>query len=215
MTNENNNFGHYTSQAGLIGIMGNQKIWATNIKYLNDENEFSDALRHIRERLIKRNKIKSDHPNYELSTEYANEIEKKVSNLDELKSESIFTTSFTKETDLLSQWRGYCQSDAGYCIKIDLQSIKEEAENQYEEVHLFDCIYSPEEKSTKIKHLLNKYWHQYRECKTKEQKKKSNRKSDKRNNTASHAFQAQLLFRRGRKATRYYPKLRCIWKYRV
>jgi hypothetical protein len=36
--------GHYTSAAALIGIFENEKLWATNIKFLNDEQEFLHAL---------------------------------------------------------------------------------------------------------------------------------------------------------------------------
>ncbi|GAF99954.1 unnamed protein product, partial [marine sediment metagenome] len=31
---------HYTSLEGLIGIINSQRIWATDILYLNDASEF-------------------------------------------------------------------------------------------------------------------------------------------------------------------------------
>ena len=35
---------HYTSQRGLLGILENKKIWATNIHYLNDSAELYHAI---------------------------------------------------------------------------------------------------------------------------------------------------------------------------
>jgi hypothetical protein len=32
---------HYTSQAGLIGIVKSMKLWATSIRYLNDSREYN------------------------------------------------------------------------------------------------------------------------------------------------------------------------------
>ena len=45
--------GHYTSQNGLIGILSEEIVWATNIKFRNDEHEFQDALESTKEVLIK------------------------------------------------------------------------------------------------------------------------------------------------------------------
>ena len=50
MTNERDIFGrdqpdgelyHYTSMRGLQGIVGGRSLWATNIEFFNDSNEFS------------------------------------------------------------------------------------------------------------------------------------------------------------------------------
>jgi|WetSurMetagenome_2_1015567.scaffolds.fasta_scaffold1664213_1 hypothetical protein len=42
-------FYHYTSQRGLLGIMKEKKIWATNIRYLNDESEFDYGVNKVLE----------------------------------------------------------------------------------------------------------------------------------------------------------------------
>jgi hypothetical protein len=42
-------YGHYTTLAGLLGIVKTESIWATNIKFLNDEQEFLHALGLIKE----------------------------------------------------------------------------------------------------------------------------------------------------------------------
>src|SRR5262245_10539375 len=35
---------HYTSQKGLLGILDSQALWATNLRYMNDSQEFQHAL---------------------------------------------------------------------------------------------------------------------------------------------------------------------------
>ncbi len=35
---------HYTTAAGLLGICTSKKIWATDIRYLNDSEEFQYTL---------------------------------------------------------------------------------------------------------------------------------------------------------------------------
>jgi hypothetical protein len=40
-------FYHYTSQRGLLGIIKEKKIWATNIRYLNDEREFDYGIDEV------------------------------------------------------------------------------------------------------------------------------------------------------------------------
>ena len=44
---------HYTNQEGLLGILGNNEIWASKIQYLNDSTELGLALA-IAERLLKK-----------------------------------------------------------------------------------------------------------------------------------------------------------------
>src|SRR5262249_828164 len=44
---------HYTTQAGLMGIIKDRQIWATHTQYLNDRREFLHAVDLVR-REIKR-----------------------------------------------------------------------------------------------------------------------------------------------------------------
>ena len=40
-------YGDYTTISGLMGIVKNETIWATNIRFLNDEHEFQHALKLV------------------------------------------------------------------------------------------------------------------------------------------------------------------------
>lgn len=42
---------HYTSADGLIGIVRNQRLWATDIEYLNDSEELTHVAAELTERI--------------------------------------------------------------------------------------------------------------------------------------------------------------------
>lgn len=153
--------GHYTSQSGILGIIGTQLIRASNIKFLNDEQEFLHALELIKE-IIPTSNIKSDSPEFDVYSEYIKAIEKKLKSLDQYTTESIYTFSLSKELDLLSQWRGYCPQNNGYCLVMNVNKIFTDIKNQYKNSHLVECVYDKKEKDKALKKLLNDYWYKYR-----------------------------------------------------
>lgn len=153
-------FGHYTSQTGLMGIISNETLWATNINFLNDEHEFQHALNLIRD-IIPTSNITPDMKDHSIYVKYRKQIEKALKTLGEYTSESIFTLSFSKETDLLSQWRGYCSDNKGYCLVFDVNGVHEKVKELYKDSYLVDCVYDKEKKESQIRKLLNSYWTQY------------------------------------------------------
>lgn len=165
-------YGHYTNQCGMMGIISSEKLWATNIRYLNDEQEFQHALDLIRE-IMPTAKFEKDHADYKNYLEYIEAIEKKLKSLDDYKSDSIFTISFTEETDLLSQWRGYCPGNNGFCLKFDLSGIFDAASDIYGDIHLVDCVYDQSQKEAELKNVLNKYWFDFVKGKDKKVKGKA------------------------------------------
>ncbi len=155
--------GHYTTQSGLLGIVGAEKIWATNIKFLNDEHEFKHALDLIKD-IIPTSNIKTGHKDHTIYKAYIEDLEKQLRSLDNYRSESIFTLSFSEETDLLSQWRGYCPENNGYCLILDANEILSSAEILYDNAHLVQCVYEEKNKKSQIKDTLNKHWSSYFKC---------------------------------------------------
>lgn len=153
--------GHYTNTQGLLGIIQSKTLRATNIKFLNDEHEFIHALELIK-RLIKDIDPARAAP-YEITfNEFREKITSKITILDESTSESIFTLSFSQKTDLLSQWRGYCPNNDGYCLLLDTEKVKNSASAKFDECHFFQCIYDNEKKEEQLRNILNKYWLDYR-----------------------------------------------------
>ena len=154
------NFGHYTSQSGLLGIVGSETIWATNIKFLNDEYEFQHALDLIKS-IIPTSNIKTGHRDLDIYNKYVKDIEKQLRSLNDYGTESIFTLSFSEETDLLSQWRGYCPDNNGYCLILKVNDIFKNSKMIYNNVHLVECIYDQKTKENQIKDTLNDFWLRY------------------------------------------------------
>lgn len=153
-----------------MGIISSEAIFATNIKFLNDEHEFQHALNLIKE-IIPTSKITPEHRDHDTYRKFIEELEEKLKTLDDYESESIFTVSFSEETDLLSQWRGYCPENNGLCIVFDLNKIYQQVNLIHENAYLVKCVYDTSSKETQIKDLLNKSWSKYlAETKQKERK---------------------------------------------
>ena len=101
---------HYTSQAGLLGIVKEMEIWATHTQYLNDPVEFRHAIDIVVEEILrmKERNNSSDH------TEMLNEMEESIQGIETL---NVCVASFSKNGDSLSQWRAYSGGVAGFAIR--------------------------------------------------------------------------------------------------
>jgi len=136
---------HYTSIQGLIGILTDRKIWATNISHLNDKQElfeardmFREAVKMLRESLDRSPKYAIPPPN--------SEEDVRISFLDTLnvflnlaEKVSIFVCSFSETGDQLSQWRGYCPNAYGFSIGFNYTQLKNQARRQ--RFLLKKCVY--------------------------------------------------------------------------
>lgn len=100
---------HYTSAAGLLGIIQSKTIWATNIRYLNDTKEYAHAL-DITQAILDYRQKKA-HKTFERAL-----IKVMSESLEPAQRTDIFVSSFSRQGDQLSQWRGYCPAANGYSI---------------------------------------------------------------------------------------------------
>ena len=127
---------HYTTLAGYLGIVSQKAIWATNIHYLNDSEEFSYGLRYLTEELA----AASNHADHAGKSVLLRAIEL----VDLYRQGFVYTASFAEDDDLLSQWRGY-SGGGGICLGFvasDLQKIAAKAE-----FRLIRCIYEQSQKA--------------------------------------------------------------------
>ena len=140
---------HYTTQAGLIGIVDSGSIWATKIQYLNDSSEFDLSIftNRIDKYISDVEKVSSD--NFELDVLRLARV-----NTIGIANANICVTSFCTDGDLLSQWRGYTGGGAGYSIgfqttellqKIDIFGCK-----------LRRCIYDEADQVAIIDEVISK-----------------------------------------------------------
>jgi hypothetical protein len=100
---------HYTSPAGLLGIVESRSFWLTDCAYLNDSSE----LTHADSVLVKVVDEKTQEGLTPVAEAYLGAIKRRL-------EEGVFLTSltgsFSENGDLLSQWRAYCPVNGGYSI---------------------------------------------------------------------------------------------------
>lgn len=116
---------HYTSVEGLLGITEKASIWGTNVLYLNDASEFNYA------KNLLSNEIKSfceANPDFKTGTSWGyfffESLENNINKLLPSGNYSCYVCSFSEESDLLSQWRGYCKDGSGFSLGFALSSLQ-------------------------------------------------------------------------------------------
>ena len=143
---------HYTSPKGLIGILSKKKIWATNIRYLNDFNELHEAS-NAAERIL------TDMLNSASESEY-DLLSRMLKNVGTAASR-YYVSSFSEDGDSLSQWRAYCPPTGGYAIGIPSAQLAALAE---EKNWLFTkCVYKPSKRDSIIKEVIEDFLKQYKD----------------------------------------------------
>jgi hypothetical protein len=122
---------HYTSQAGLLGIVQSKSLWASSIRHLNDSAEFSYSVELLRENLNRR--LRAEHGPW---NDYYGAI---LENLDIVRGQILFVASFSEDGDLLSQWRAYTPNGLGFSVGFRHTDLVRMAKNQG--FGLVKCIY--------------------------------------------------------------------------
>lgn len=108
---------HYTDARGLLGILTNKNFWATDINFLNDAMELKYASDLIN-RIIDA-KISANNKALKEFLEHSKTILMLQSS-----SMNAYVTCFCEKGNLLSQWRAYGASGAGYSIGVISESLK-------------------------------------------------------------------------------------------
>jgi hypothetical protein len=130
---------HYTDANAFKSIVSQKEFWLTHTDFLNDYNEGNMFYLKLKD-------VLNDCP----------EVIKLVDFI-EATTES-YCLSFSKNGNLLSQWRGYCPSEGGYSIGVSevATSAFEIIDATQKDIHqktfdsslfitFIDCIYSEEE----------------------------------------------------------------------
>jgi hypothetical protein len=150
---------HYTTPIGLLGISSSKKIWATDIRFLNDKKEFQHILDIAHSILEKFYKV-NDNPKKLESLDY-DFIEHLRINLGRKWNPEVYVASFTKEGDLLSQWRGYCPK-GGFSIGFHFDQLSQIAKKH--DSDLLPCVYDFEIQNQILEELLVLYSKKYVEA---------------------------------------------------
>ena len=136
---------HYTTQAGLLGILRGDNLWATKIHYLNDSSEYNATLEIAEQHLGQL--AENEHEGQKRARIEA--LRTSISHIDAL---NICVASFSTERDLLSQWRAYSGGRGGYSLEFHRDCLLEHAkENGF---ILAKCEYDEQERRDLITDLI-------------------------------------------------------------
>jgi len=105
----NDLFYHYTDINGLISILSYKELWLSRIDFMNDKTEGEIVF----DKII--NSI--DDSNIQNKIEHLFNLCRNINR--------TFATSFTKNGNQLSQWRGYCPNEGGYSIGFNYDELEE------------------------------------------------------------------------------------------
>lgn len=147
--NEPETLFHYTNQAGMLGIMQSDTLWATKIHYLNDESEFQLALNlakgELRDQIEIIRSINGD--TYEIERR-----ECLLENISTIENINVCVISLSEAKDLLSQWRAYADGVGGFSIGFNVETLRSRAaEDGFE---LVKCIYEEDSQLKVIQELI-------------------------------------------------------------
>jgi hypothetical protein len=167
------NLYHYTDWPALNGIIKTNELWATNIRYLNDQSEYVLAQKLVEKHIlpdlmawlekITKNNVEIQNVVNELGGISHQTLDLAKSAMDAMYTvtgDDFFVTSFCgmskideylKSNGLLSQWRGY-GNQQGFILVFDTKTLArlietEKEQFNYEFLHLKDVVYSNDEKS--------------------------------------------------------------------
>jgi hypothetical protein len=116
---------HYTSGAGLKGILERKVLWATHIYYLNDHTEYEAVFTTAKGLLPRITVLREMLPAVPCLHKA---IVDDLHPYDRGRPACIFVTCFSEHRDDLSQWRGYTQPGDGYALHFDRGRLAARAE---------------------------------------------------------------------------------------
>lgn len=105
---------HYTDLVGMQGIVEKKVLFATNAAFLNDKTETYHG----------RNLLTIHTMPQELDSDRRASIRKLLDQkLRSTPIDTVYTLSFSRKEDSLSQWRGYGKKANGYCLEFSFHDL--------------------------------------------------------------------------------------------
>jgi hypothetical protein len=138
---------HYTTQAGLLGIITEKEIWATHTQYLNDQREYRHAVEFVAVEIENRINVEKDADILDI-------LRKMAEGLGGIESTNVCVCSFSEDRDSLSQWRAYGGSTSGYSIGFKPEVL--DAAVKREEFYLAPCLYRADLQEAVVHALVQK-----------------------------------------------------------
>lgn len=144
---------HYTSIQGFQAIVTSKRIWATDLHFLNDREEFVHT-RKIADEIV------AGSPELDSKGFPNREFLKRGVQLafdgGPLAKSQIFVACFSASEDQLGQWRGYSHNSAGVSLAFDLRTVRPPT-GSGSLVSFAPCVYRPSDKRDLVLHALNHF----------------------------------------------------------
>ncbi len=137
---------HYTSFSGMMGVVRSAKLWASDIRYMNDSSELRHAADLIRQEV--KHRIADGHPQPDLLSAFHDWFANRIAN-----GHMLYASSFRSNGNLLSQWRGYSQVGKGVSVGFDAKRICTYADDQRFQVG--KCVYHPQRQRALIAEVVD------------------------------------------------------------
>ena len=138
---------HYTGQAGLLGIISRQEIWASHTQYLNDQREFRHAIDLVKDELSRMVREADAE-----AKPFVEEMEKAMHEHDGMESINVCVCSFSEKGDILSQWRAYGDGAAKYSIGFSGTLLRKVSDLMHS--WLVPCLYDEGQQRQLVQTLL-------------------------------------------------------------
>jgi hypothetical protein len=127
---------HYTSSAGLLGILGKHKLWFSDNAFMNDGSEIRYGIELLRTVVLDFMADKS-----EAERDVADELLRIIAEQNYFHRTIIFCMS--REGNLLNQWRDYGKGVTSYSVEFEASELVARDAFTFR-AHLFPVIYDQE-----------------------------------------------------------------------
>ncbi|WP_340583973.1 DUF2971 domain-containing protein [Brucella pseudintermedia] len=136
---------HYTTLAGLQGIVETKGLWASNASFLNDKAELVHALNAAEKaiRLLSSKRALND---------WEPLIKRAFAELASGKRAESYVSCFCNDDDNLSQWRGYGGAVQGVSVTFDRARLSSRLKR--DGAHLYSVTYTKLSTATKLRDAL-------------------------------------------------------------
>ena len=148
---------HYTSLEGLLGIIKSHSLWATNIYFLNDKQESYHGCKCFRNTVIQLSGDVISEENKPILLKALDIYENESDLSKNLPLKHVYSISFCKDDDKLSQWRGY-GSKQGISIGFDKDKLIDFVGNVHLNCMADEIIYTSEKETVQMSKKLKDFF---------------------------------------------------------
>lgn len=137
---------HYTSLTGMMSIVKDGALFASDMRYFNDSSELVRTADLVHSTIFRR--LTKGAQNEVALTQFDSWLRGRL-----LLGDMLFVGSFTTKGNLLSQWRGYCPIAKGVSLGFEPAHLKKKALDQG--FSLGRCIYAGRDQRDVIDKLID------------------------------------------------------------